>query len=110
MVYFLLLDINHDSNERSWVARRVKDMSWHFLGRLGEEVKRCRVSWKSGSGQEALLQFLDAFLVLTRGSRNNLQTSVPGFSCPTPQKRAKVTGALARCSISSQVGCSILGS
>jgi hypothetical protein len=56
----------------------------------GAQVKRCRASWESRYGQEDLLRFLDAFLVLTRGSRNNLQTSVPGFSSPTPQKRAKV--------------------
>ena len=39
-----------------------EDVSWHFLGRWGEEVKMCRASWKSGSGQETLLRLLDAFL------------------------------------------------
>jgi hypothetical protein len=67
-------------------------------------VNRCRASWKSGYGQEALGRFLDAFLVLTRGSRNNLQTSVPGFSSPTPQKRAKVT----MCLVSKGSYCTVL--
>ena len=44
-----------------------EDVSWHFLGRVGEQVKRCRASWKSRSGQEALLRFLDAFLAVIRG-------------------------------------------